>query len=105
MVRLFFYIWPFATMKISPIMSHKFAKVGSAFCQIRNKLSKNCQILVNLCQNGKILPNLVTLLKTPVLYKIRPGISYLHGALKWEEVEPNWLTNLDIVLQELSLLF
>ena len=25
----------------------------SAFCQIRNKLSKICQILVNFCQSGK----------------------------------------------------
>ena len=33
---------------------HKFAKVGSAFCQIRNELSK-------ICQSGEILPNLVKL--------------------------------------------
>ena len=33
---------------------HKFAKENSAFCQIRNKLSK-------ICQSGKISPNLVTL--------------------------------------------
>ena len=39
MVILFFKIWPFAVMKISPIMS-QFAKVCSAFCQIRNILSK-----------------------------------------------------------------
>ena len=61
MVRLFFSIWPFATMKISPIMSR--------ICQIRNKLSKICQILVNFCQSGEILPTLVTLVyqRTPTL--------------------------------------
>ena len=36
----------------------KFAKVGSAFCQIRNKASKFFQWLVNFCQSGKISPNL-----------------------------------------------
>ena len=49
MVKLFLSIWPFATMKISP-KCHKFATVGSAFCQIRNKPSKICQKLVNFCQ-------------------------------------------------------
>ena len=29
---------------------NKFAKVDSAFCQIRNKLSKICQKVVNFCQ-------------------------------------------------------
>ena len=64
MVRLFFSIGPFAAMKISPIMS-KFAKVWSAFCQIRNKLSTVCQKLpklVNFCHSGEILPDLVTLI-------------------------------------------
>ena len=37
------------------------AKVGSAFCQIRNKPSKIWQRLLNFCQRGEILPNLVTL--------------------------------------------
>ena len=40
----------------------KFAKLCLAFCQIRNKLSKICQILVYFCQSSKILPNLVTLI-------------------------------------------
>ena len=40
---------------------HKFAKVGSAFCQIRNKPLKICQRHVNCCQSGEISPNLVTL--------------------------------------------
>ena len=61
MVRLFFNIWPFATLKISP-KCHKFAEVGSVFCQIGNKLSKICQRLVNFCQSGKISPNLITLI-------------------------------------------
>ena len=39
MVRLFFNIWQFATLKISPIMS-QICQSGSVFCQIRNKLSK-----------------------------------------------------------------
>ena len=47
-------------MKISP-KSHKFAKEGSEFCQKRNNPSKDFQWLVNFCQSGKILPNLVTL--------------------------------------------
>ena len=41
---------------------HKFAKVGSALCQIRDKPSKICQRLVNFCQSVKNLPNLVTLM-------------------------------------------
>ena len=59
MVRLFFNIWPFVTMKISP-KCHKFAKAGSGFSQIRNKPSKNWPRLINFCQRGKNLPNLVT---------------------------------------------
>ena len=41
---------------------YKFSKVSSAFRQIRNRLSKICQIFVNFCQSGKISQNLVTLL-------------------------------------------
>ena len=51
-------------------LCHKIAKVGSALCQMRNKLSKICQRLVNVCQSGKISPNLVTLAQ-----------SYLHFEL------------------------
>ena len=54
---IFFNIWTFATMNIGPIMSQI---IGSAICQIRNKLSKICQILVNFWQSGEISPNLVT---------------------------------------------
>ena len=57
----FFNIWPFTAVKISPIIS-QIPKVCSAFCQIRNRLSKICQIFVNFCQSGKISQNLVTLL-------------------------------------------
>ena len=55
LVRLFFNIWPFAIMKIGPIMS----QISQS--QLRNKLSKICQRLVNFCQSGEISPNLVTL--------------------------------------------
>ena len=41
---------------------HEYAKIGSAFCQIRKKHSKICQKLVNFCQSGEISPNLVTLI-------------------------------------------
>ena len=41
---------------------YKFSKVCSAFRQIRNRLSKICQIFVLFCQSGKISQNLVTLL-------------------------------------------
>ena len=47
MVRLFFNICPLAAMKINPII-YQFLKVGSTFCQIRNKLSKFCQSLVKM---------------------------------------------------------
>ena len=60
MVRLFFSIWLFATMQISPLMS-QICQSRLSICQKRNKLSKNCQRLVNFCQSGKISPNLVTL--------------------------------------------
>ena len=33
----------------------------SQICQITGNLSKNCLLLVNLCQSGEISPNLVTL--------------------------------------------
>ena len=52
-VRLFFNIWPFASMKISPIMSQ--------ICPKRKKQSKICQIPEFFCQSGDILSNLVTL--------------------------------------------
>ena len=48
MVRIFLTIWPFATLKISPTVS-QICQVGSAFCQIRKKLSKispkTCKLL------------------------------------------------------------
>ena len=60
MVRLFFNIWPFAAMKISPIIS-QMCKSMLIICQIRRRLSKIWQILANFCQSDKISPNLVTL--------------------------------------------
>ena len=54
MVRLFFNIWPFGTRNLAR-WCHKFAKVCSAYCQIRNKPSK-------ICQSGEISSNMVTLL-------------------------------------------
>ena len=60
MVRLFFNIWSFATKKFSPIMS----QIGQSMLSILPNMKKPsiiCQILVNFCQSGKILPNLFTL--------------------------------------------
>ena len=48
-VRLSFNIWPFAMMKISPIMK-QIRQSDSTFCQIRNKLSKNFKRHVKFCQ-------------------------------------------------------
>ena len=77
MVRLFLNIWPFATMKTRQ-RCYKFAKVGSAFCQIRNELSKVCQRLVNFCQSGENSPNLVTLQASEWMMSdltLRPNLS------------------------------
>ena len=41
-----------------------FAKECSAFRQIRNEQSKFYQVLVDICQSGEFLPNLVTLVPT-----------------------------------------
>ena len=60
MVRLFFNIRPFEMIKLAQ-QCNNFAKVGSTFYQIRNKLPKICQRLVKCYQSGEILPNLVTL--------------------------------------------
>ena len=60
MVRLFSIFGHLQQWKLAQYC-HKFAKVGSLFCQIRNKPSKIGQQLVNFCQSGEILPNLVTL--------------------------------------------
>ena len=49
----FFNVWPFTTLKISQI-SPNFAKVGSALCQIRNKLSKIYQRLETFAKVCKI---------------------------------------------------
>ena len=59
MVRLFFNIWPFETMKISPIMS-QICPSRLSILPNKNKLSKNFQTYKFL-QNGGISPNLVTL--------------------------------------------
>ena len=63
MVRLFFHIWPFEAMKISPIMWH--------ICQSMLSNSPNkkwtVKILPSTCrhfQSGEFLPNLVTLVPT-----------------------------------------
>ena len=63
MSNLFFHIW-ISQQKTIAQKHTKFAKVLSKLSQILNKPSKCCQISLNLCQNGKISPNLVTLLKT-----------------------------------------
>ena len=56
----------------------QFAKVGSEFCQILNKPSKYCHALVRFChalvrfcQNGKISPNLITLLLDNFFKRVR----------------------------------
>ena len=43
---------------------HKFVKVGSAICRVKNKPSKICQRFVSFCQSGKISPNLIPLVVT-----------------------------------------
>ena len=60
MVKLCFNIGPFATTKISPIMSQFCQSRFAILTNFKNKLSKFCQILVNFCQSGEISPNLVT---------------------------------------------
>ena len=58
MVRLFFNIWLFATMNISPIIS----QISQRRLRILgNKLSKICLRRVNFGQSDEISPNLVTL--------------------------------------------
>ena len=42
----------------------KMTKVGSQFCQILNKVSRNCRTPIIFCQSGEISPNLVTLKRT-----------------------------------------
>ena len=64
MVRLFFKIWPLATIKISPIMYQIFQSRLKRLCQIQNKLSEICQRIVKFCQSGEISPNLVTLVES-----------------------------------------
>ena len=46
--------WIFAELQ-------KCTKVDQTFCQILNKVSKNCQRLLKSCQSGEISPNLATL--------------------------------------------
>ena len=50
----FFNIWLFATQWRLALKCLKFAKVGSAFCQIRNRLSKIAQRPGNFSQSGQI---------------------------------------------------
>ena len=54
------YLSIFIHLKISRIMS-QICQNWLAFCQIRKKHTKIDQKLVNFCQSGEILPNLVTL--------------------------------------------
>ena len=59
-VRLFFNIVSSGTLKICPAMS-QFCQNRLSICEIRNKLTKFWQKLVNFRQSGEISPNLVTL--------------------------------------------
>ena len=59
MVRLFFHIWPFASMKISPVTSQIYQSRLSILPN--NNFVKNLLRLVNFCQSGNIPRNLVTL--------------------------------------------
>ena len=54
----------FVTMKISQIMS-QMCQSRLSIIQIRNKLLKIYQTLVNFCQSGYFSPNLVTLVSNP----------------------------------------
>ena len=53
-------VWLFTTAEICPKLI-KFAKVGSKFCQTKNKPSKVCLDFLNVCPSGEISPNLPTL--------------------------------------------
>ena len=59
-----------------PQNCHKYAKVGSAFCQIRNKLPKICQRLFNFCQKVETSPNLVTLHESLFFYLSHPHAQF-----------------------------
>ena len=70
-----------------PQECHKFAKVGAAFYQIRNKPSKFCQRFLYFCQSGKISPNLITLLAN--LMNARTTFDdklWLSGILRYKSV-------------------
>ena len=54
MAKLFVIIWVLTTI----------AKVGSKFCQAKNKPSKVCLEFLIVCTSGEILPNMVTLVIT-----------------------------------------
>ena len=43
------------------IVCSLFGQLGSNFCKLLNKCSKDCQIDYNFCQSGEISPNPVTL--------------------------------------------
>ena len=60
-----------------PQQCNKLAKIGSIFCQIRNKLSKICKRLVKFCQKNKISPNLVTLQSGHAKIRVSPLLSSL----------------------------
>ena len=79
-------IWPFITMNFCPI-TNQVAKVGSQFCQILIKPSKNCQRLKIFHQSGKISPNLATLTTTkPTYLLITAIIGYLIDSIRsWHE--------------------
>ena len=60
---------------------HKFAKENSAFCQIRNKLSK-------ICQSGKISPNLVTLDMWKIHWDRKPTNLVWFSSMIWKSIWP-----------------
>ena len=69
------YFWLFGHLQQWKLAQwrHWFNKICLAFCQIRNKPSKICQILENCCQSGKILPNLATLQSSAILNIFKSG--------------------------------
>ena len=66
MVRLFFNIWPFPTMQISPIMS-QVCQSRLSILPNKKQTLKNMPKTSKLFQSGEISPNLVTLIGAELL--------------------------------------
>ena len=100
MARLFDHFWPFMTTKFFSNYN-QIAKEVLKFCPIQNKPLNKYQRLLNCCQSGEMLQNLVTLILQLFVWG-KKGLSFFQISLSLETSLESWMTSSLVCFYRLS---